>query len=154
MKLDISEKTAKRLYPESPSWWQEVLEENFGKDSFKKKSWKDIKTFEDACEALALDPEDQFMGDATPDEKAYIKLKIIIQAINQGWIPDWGNSDQYKWWPWFNLSSGFGYSYSGYSYSYSLTHVGSRLCFESQEKSDYTATQFLDIYKEFLTISK
>ena len=154
MKLDISEKTAKRLYPESQSWFREVLEETFGRNCFKKKDWKYIKTYEDACEALGLDAKDQFMIDATPDEKAYIKLKIIIQAINQGWTPDWSNSSQYKYSPWFDLSSGFGFSRSVWHYSCAAADVGSRLCFESKEKSDYTATQFFDVYKEFLTITK
>ncbi|MEI7424468.1 MAG: hypothetical protein WCK18_20370, partial [Prolixibacteraceae bacterium] len=68
--------------------------------------------------------------------------------------PDWNNTDQRKWWPYFNLSSGFGFSYSFFGYGYASTFVGSRLCFETSEKSNYAANQFIDLYKEFLTISK
>ena len=78
-------------------------------------------------------------------------LKMVAKAINQGWVPDWNNSDQKKWWPWFNLSSGFGFSDSCYYYGLASTAVGSRLCFETEEKSDYAANQFMEIYKEFLT---
>jgi hypothetical protein len=113
--------------------------------------WKDIKSFEDACMVLGIKPEDLLHTIGAPDETAYRKLKIIIRALNQGWTPDWNSSDERKWWPYFNLSSGFGFSFSDYTYAYARTAVGSRLCFESEEKSDYCATQFLDLYKQFLS---
>ena len=153
MELKIKKETAKRLYPDSQDWFKEVLEETFGKECFKKKSFDEIKTFEDACEELGISTA-QFIGTETSDEVAYKKLKVIVKAINQGWIPDWNNTNQRKWWPWFNLSSGFGFSDSSYSCDGTITDVGSRLCFESEEKSDYTAKQFIDLYKEFLTITK
>jgi hypothetical protein len=85
------------------------------------------------------------------DTIAYEKAKIVTKAINQDWVPDWNNPSQYKYWPWFNLSSGFGFSYSGSDCAYAHSVVGSRLCFESREKSDYAGKQFLEIYKAFLT---
>jgi hypothetical protein len=149
MKIDKQE--AKKLYPEVPPWFQRELEGAFGTECFKKKNFDDIKTFEDACAELDINPQAVYFKDRTPDEIAYIKLKVVAQAINQGWVPDWNNTNQNKWWPWFNLSSGFGFSYSGYGYGRASTSVGSRLCFESKEKSDYAAKQFLGLYKEFLT---
>ena len=50
------------------------------------------------------------------------------------------------------LSSGFGFSGSVYDYDFTGASVGSRLCFESKEKADYAANQFLKIYEDFLTI--
>ena len=112
--------------------------------------FKTIKTFEDACEILGLTPGNIFNDKDLPDEVAYKKLKVIIKAINQRWSPDWENTNQNKWYPWFVLSSGFGFSYSFYDYDGASSGVGSRLCFESKEKAIYTATQFIDLYKEFL----
>jgi len=154
MELKLNKKTAKSIYPESPAWFQEVLIETFGSDYFKKRSFEDIKTFEVACEELGIDANKQFLDEYTPDEIAYKKLKIIVAAINQGWTPDWSNSSQYKYWPYFKLSSGFGFSRSNSGYGNATTHVGSRLCFESEAKSDYAAKQFIDIYEQFLTIKK
>ena len=37
MELKIQKSTAKKLYPETPDWFKEVLIETFGKDSFEKK---------------------------------------------------------------------------------------------------------------------
>jgi hypothetical protein len=152
MKLEKS--TARKLYPESPEWFKKELIEAFGKDCLEKKSFKEIKTFEDACEELDIMPDGVFSITDTSDEIAYMKLKTIIKAINQGWTPDWNNSNQEKWYPWFNLSSGFGFSCSGCICDWTYSGVGSRLCFKSEENSNYAAKQFLDLYEEFLTIKQ
>jgi hypothetical protein len=156
MKLEITKEKAKKLYPKSDDWFKAELEEAFGKDCFRKKDFRDIKTFEDACTELELTQEDllHVHNYDTPDEVAYKKLKIIIAAINQGWIPNWNDGNEQKWWAYFNLSSGFGFSHTHYYCAYSHTVVGSHLCFESQEKALYAGEQFLDLYKDFLTITK
>lgn len=152
MELTVKKSTAKQLYPDAPNWFQKILTETFGDDLFKKRSFEDIKTFEDACEELGIDPETVTHKNDTPDEAAYKKLKVVIKAINQGWVPNWSNKNQYKWWPYFNLSSGSGFSCSFSFYDYSYTTVGSRLCFESEAKSSYAAKQFNELYKQFFTI--
>lgn len=149
MELNIT--TARRLYKDSPEWFQNILIEEFGEKNLKQKDFEMIRSFEDACKLLKIKPESVFYSADTSDEIAYKKLKVIISAINNNWIPDWNDGDQEKWWPWFNLSSGFGFSHSGYFFGNARTHVGSRLCFESKEKSDYAAQQFIDLYKDFLT---
>jgi len=88
----------------------------------------------------------------TTDEIAYKKLKIIAKAINQGWTPDWNNTDQKKWYPWFRMSSGFGFALTDYTYTHANTDVGSRLCFETKEKAEYAGKQFEEIYKQLLTL--
>jgi len=153
MSLTITQQTAKRLFTESPDWFKKQLVDEFGEENIKPKDFKSIKTFEDACKELELIPDAICNKGDSSDEVAYKKLKVIIRAINRGWIPDWRNSNQQKWFPYFNLSSGFGFSYSYYYCTSANTLVGSRLCFESEEKSNYAAKQFIDLYKEFLTIS-
>jgi hypothetical protein len=151
MSLKIEKETAKKLYESVPDFFKAQLEEAFGKEAFRKKHFTDIKSFDDACAALEIDPDAVCNDSDTADEAAYKKLKIVIAAINQGWIPDWNNSDQRKWWPWFNLSSGFGFSSAVYHYDLAISSVGSRLCFESSEKAEYAGTQFIELYKAFLT---
>ncbi|RPJ66846.1 MAG: hypothetical protein EHM20_17495 [Alphaproteobacteria bacterium] len=150
--MTIEKAKAKKLFNESPQWFKEELISEFGEDFFKPLEYESIKTFEDACKKFKVHPDYVFTDRDSTDEIAYKKLKVIIAAINNGWKPDWSNSNQKKWWPWFNLSSGFGFSFSAYYGGYSSTTVGSRLCFESQEKSDYCATQFIDLYKDLLTL--
>lgn len=153
MGLTLKKSTAKKIYPDSPEWFKEVLEENFGKELFKKRSFEDIKTIEDAADETGHGKGYLRIQDAeSTDEWAYRMLKMVVKAINQGWVPDWDNKSQYKYWPWFNLSSGSGFSFSFSDYYYSCTSVGSRLCFESEAKSNYAAKQFNELYKQFFTI--
>ena len=158
MELTLKKTTAKKLYPESPEWFQKVLTETFGADCFKKREFYDIKTFADACEEIGITEEEFNYRFAAlgldPDTINYEKLKIVAKAINQGWTADWDNTDQQKWWPYFKLSSGFGFSDSLFSFDCTGAGVGSRLCFETEKKSTYAANQFIDIYEQFLTIKK
>jgi hypothetical protein len=152
MELTITKETARRLYPEAPDWFKAELESEFGKDMFKEKSFNKIKTFEDACDAVGVEPNDVVNSNDTVDEAAYKKLKVVAKAINNGWVPDWNYSDQYKWYPWFRLSSGFGFSCADCRYVASGSYVGSRLCFETEEQAVYAGTQFKSLYKDLLTL--
>ena len=79
-----------------------------------------IKTFEGACKALGI--ENTLPDVSAMPEKhqkaliAHYKLVIIVEALNEGWIPDWNNWDEYKYYPWFSVDanekngSGFGFS--------------------------------------------
>ncbi|MDD5013694.1 MAG: hypothetical protein PHW73_01155 [Atribacterota bacterium] len=154
MELKIEKTTAKRLFSETPEWFQKVLIETFGKECFKKKNYDSIETFEDACNELGIASNDVFTEKDSPDEVAYKKLKVIVKAINQGWIPNWDDLNQRKWFPWFKMSSGFGFGDSSYACDYMYTYCGSRLCFESEEKANYAGTQFIALYKALLTITK
>lgn len=120
---------------------------------------KKIKTFLEACEKLGIDPKAAL---PYPDPKnrdeisinAYSKLVIIVRVLNEGWIPDWNNSDQYKYWPYFDMRSkpGFGFSNASYVYWCTDSAVGSRLCFKSRELAEYAANTFLNIYDEYINL--
>ncbi len=150
----MKKETAKAIYKEVPGWMKKVLVDEFGEKTFEKKEYTEIKTLDDVVEALPEPYLIVFNNTDSPDEIAYKKLKAVVKAINQAWEPDWNNTNQRKWWPYFILSSGFGFSYSYYDYGGTNAAVGSRLCFETEEKANYAGTQFLELYKEFLTISK
>jgi len=117
--------------------------------------FRTIKSFEDACAKEGIDPTALPDVSMIPEEfrkpiiNAY-KLMIIFLAINNGWRPDWSDSDQYKYFPWYGvLSSGFGFSSSGYGFGSSFTRVGSRLCTDTSEKAMYIAEQFKAEYQEY-----
>lgn len=149
MSLQIEKQTAKRLFETAPDWFQKQLINEFGEATFKTKEFEKIKTFEDACNMLGIDPASVINENDQPDEKAYKQLKVIIKAINSGWEPNWNDTNQYKWFPVFNLSSGFGFSGSSYFCTYSVTPVGSRLCTDTSEKALYIAKQFQAEYEDY-----
>ena len=73
-----------------------------------------IKTFEDACDDLNrraqagdklandLMTDLQFNSPRTPDLLAYIQLRIITYALNEGWVPQF-TEDEYRYYPYFYL---------------------------------------------------
>lgn len=100
-----------------------------------------VKSFEDACEVL---------GYAIPKSMHVVdKLKVIAEALNEGWTADWNNSNQYKYVPYFKWN-GTKFVCNNYSAWSSTTYVGSRLCFKDSSLALYAATQFEDLYNEFL----
>lgn len=86
------------------------------------------------------------------DEIAYRQMKLICNTFNEGWEPDWTNSNEHKYFQYFYMgeksgSSGFRFGADGRWLT--LSRVGSRLCFKSHELAKHTAELFEDIYKNF-----
>lgn len=119
-----------------------------------------IKTFEDVLEYHNYDKDTsafelEYQKRAyTTDEIAYVKLKLIAEALNEGWKPNWEDWNEFKYHPLFkmNSSSGCGFSYLCHDYVYSFSTVGSRLYFKSRELAEHAGKHFTDIYKDFLTL--
>ena len=156
--LEITRQAAIKAHDEASTKGKTLLENLFGKRVFQKDIKERIKTFDDVIRELGDDPE-EFKNAISimeePDEIAYVKLKLIAKALNEGWTPDWSNGEWDKWYPWFNMndsSSAGRFSFDGAVGQRSGSTVGSRLCFKSEELATYAGTQFLDIYKDFFTI--
>lgn len=99
----------------------------------------DPDDFEESCEALE------------EDEKAYRIIKLLVKSLNEGWTPNWDNSSEGKYFPWFTMQSGSsGFRSYGYARWDSRTDVGSRLAFKTSELAKYAGTQFTDVYKKYM----
>lgn len=65
-----------------------------------------VKTFKDACNELGIE-HDKWVQDKKDlgleaDVIAYLKLRIIAAALNEGWKPQF-TTDEYRYFPWFYL---------------------------------------------------
>ena len=147
-----------------------------------------VKTFDDACHELGeTHPLVQHLNlvehhladhlDGMDDVLAYLKMRIVVAALNEGWTPDWGNKDERKWYPWFYILTeeeyndldddakcrvvgragvdafaigGLVYSYGNYVSSYSGASSGARLAFKSKELAVYAGQQFGELWAFFL----
>lgn len=167
---------------------KKMLENLFGKEMFRPKNVMErVKTFEDALKELGDNHPfvEQFclmelnagpLGDCR-DIIAYLKLRIITAALNEGWTPQF-TEDEYRYYPWFWLytkeeiakmnkeerkkcvlfggpaddgaSAGFAYAHTRSVPSSATAHVGSRLCFKSSALAKYAGEQFAAIYFDFL----
>jgi hypothetical protein len=121
-----------------------------------------IKSFEDACKHLGLNPNDLPVVDMLPEKDrksiiAYYKLTIITRALNEGWEPDFSNWNEYKYYNWFYVEENKDQRSSGFRsdvtcYSGTGTDIGSRLCFKNRELAKYATEQFKELYREYLLI--
>lgn len=181
-------KTAKEAGADST---MKVLEALFGKELFKPKNIMErIKTFEDALNELGdkhplvlqyrfnFNNEGGWTDDMYAREfEAYLKLRIITAALNEGWTPQF-TEDEYRYFPWFWLytkeeiakmnkeerkkvvlfggnasysaHAGFALANSTNAPSRTTASVGSRLCFKSSALAEYAGKQFAEIYFAFM----
>lgn len=115
-----------------------------------------VKSYEDACRVLGVEPVDeQAMAAAgfRADEIARRKLETITAALNDGWKPDWNDTNQAKYVPWFWIKPRPGQTHAGLAYAdtydaptHTYAHIGSRLCFKNAAVARYAANQFTELY--------
>lgn len=139
-----------------------------------------IKTFEDAM--LELGEEHPFVKEwhlgenLSPELEAYLQLRVICAALNEGWEPKF-TEDESRWYPWFWLYTrdeiermdeqqkqdrnlmftgdyitdyaGFAFAYSNNAPSGANSSFGSRLCLKSEALAVYCGKQFIDLWADF-----
>lgn len=139
-----------------------------------------VKTFKDACNELGIE-HDKWVQDKKDlgleaDVIAYLKLRIIAAALNEGWKPQF-TTDEYRYFPWFCLYTqseidemseedksrvvfrsyfsafaygGVAYAVTVYVSSYAVTLIGSRLAFKTRELAEYAGRQFVEIWADYV----
>ena len=186
-KIEIEVKDLKGLYDiltNYPQISKEQVEcemkKVFGEDVFKPADIRDrIKTFEDAKRELGNDHplvKEWNLGDnLSADLEAYLKLRIIVAALNEGWKPKF-TSDEWRYFPYFYLvtkneiekmddeersrvvlrshshavaGGGIVYANADLDSSAAYTSFGSRLAFKNRDLAIYAGQQFIDIYANF-----
>lgn len=151
-----------------------------------------IKTFEDACNELGEEnvfvqayrtAEFNTSGNQNDvsDVVAYLKLRVIAEALNEGWKPQF-TTDEYRWYPWFYLYTqeeidkmdeekkntlwlfggasddgafcGLAYAHSTLAWSHSDARVSARLAVKSEALAKYFGQQFIDIWSDYVTLPR
>lgn len=152
-----------------------------------------IKTFEDACAELGnehpfVKSYEKYVNIASDEEDeeadviAYLKLRIIVAALNGGWKPKF-TDDEYRWYPWHYLwtiselaeksddwkadrhlimicdkyqseYASLAFAHSDYAPSSTYIYFGSHLCFKNKELATYCGKQFISLWADFCLIKK
>ena len=172
-------------YAKSSREQKDVLEDLFGKEFLQPKDITErVKTLEDAISVLGNDNQaviDYFVlcnKNISKSILAFAKLRVIAEALNEGWKPTF-DDEECRYYPWFfilrkeaydklneihkkkcfvfQLPNDFGtYGSSVLCFldsKYSVTSSSnecSRIYFETSELADYCGKQFLDIWIDFL----
>lgn len=191
--MEITQKQIDAAYAVASPEQKKVLDVFFGKEEVKdnRPVTERIKTFEDAVNELGddnplvvlynnfLEELPNIDGNTDGDVLAYLKLRIIVAALNEGWEPKFVKGE-YRWAPWFSLltneeidkmddedkekvcrvvgrsgssalaSGGLVYSNADFASSYSYSSHGSRLAFKTSELAEYAGKQFIEIYRDMM----
>lgn len=139
---------------------KQVLSDLFGKQVALYDNITDrVKSFEDACQVLGISTNvPEVKGLPRKHQKAIIanyKLIVIAEALNEGWKPNWQDSDEYKYYPWFDMSNpaGVGYSHAHHTASATTAGIGSRLCLKNRELAIYFGQTFTDLFNDSLLLN-
>lgn len=139
-----------------------------------------VKTFEDAVRELGEEHplvKEWHLGDGlSADLEAYLKLRIIVAALNEGWKPKF-TTDEYRYFPWFvlyteeeynnlsdedksrvvlrssyfsNTGGGVAVVNAGFDSSFTVSYCGSGLAFKNSDLAKYAGKQFIEIYADFV----
>lgn len=108
---------------------------------------------------VKLDEVTRLVKDINPSHvKALIALNELF-TIAQAWNkedefePDFSNSNQYKYFPWFVYDkgdAGFVFANTSNTAAYTYADVGSRLCFKTPERARQFGEQFIDLWNDVL----
>ena len=161
-KADAQEKVMDMVEEDSVSVFNFRIEEREYEDITNR-----VKSYADACKVLGIEPMDEDSMKAQgfrPDEIARRQLETITEALNEGWKPNWADTDEYKFYPWFYIevsevqtegankgaNAGLSYAITNYAAAYAIANVGSRLCFHDRETARYAGRTFTDLYAQIL----
>lgn len=152
--LLVTRGSALQAYQHADANGKGLLANLFGKHHFLTNITERIASFEDCCVEAGEDPADRKFHEGEADEVAYRKLKVIVKAYNEGWVPNWNDDNEAKWYPWFYMNQpGFRLRAIGCIITFSDSTGGSRLCFKSEALAKHAVSMFLDIYKTLYTTS-
>lgn len=180
--LNIDKEKVINTYQQGSEKEKKFLELLFGVETFRPKNVIErVKTFEDACRELGKDHpfvlayqntnlRDAEVADDNIEVIAYLKLRVITAALNEGWKPKpMGEERQY--FPYFNIyscedisqmskeeedsvvnlpSCGVSYSHAYYCFSSVNGPFGARLVFKTKELAEYAGKQFANLYVYYL----
>lgn len=129
---------------------------------------KNLESFENAAKLLGLDPNNLPDVSMLPEEHqkaviAYYKLTVISRASwkQENKEIDWYDWNQYKYYPWFDMSpekeegswgSSSGFSYYVYDFGRTVSAVGSRLVYPTRQIAEYVGQTHLELYRDHMVI--
>lgn len=183
--ITISKQNLLKAYREAEPSQKEFMRQLFGADTFASSVMERVKTFQDAVNELGDDNSfvnqynmlySEFGATMDADIIAYLKLRIIAAALNEGWEPKF-TKDEWRYYPYFYVltkeeyehlkdedkkrcvgraysnaysDGGLVYSVAVNASSYSSAGDGVRLAFRTKELAQYAGKQFLDIWADFV----
>lgn len=158
--LNITAEAVKQAFKNAGTDGKQVLTDLFGKQvALYDNITERVKSFEDACQIMGISTNvPDVKGLPRKHQKAIIanyKLGIIAEALNEGWKPNWQDSSEYKYYPWFDMTdlAGVDCSHTSTAATTAHSHIGSRFCFSTRELAIFFGQQFTELHNESMLLN-
>ncbi len=152
--VNIQKRDAIAAYNKADNKEKSLLENLFGKELFNQSLSDRVKTMKDVYYELGIDGcvfEKSFIFQEDLDAA---KVRLITKVFNEGWFPDWTNSNETKYTCYFESKNSCGFSYSLFFSWFTHSAVGSRLCFKSKELALSVPRQFKTEFENYFLVKK
>lgn len=185
--INISKQDLLKAYREAEQSQKEFMKQLFGADTFaiNFNVMGRVKTFQDAVNELGDEHPlvkqynmlySEFGSTMDADIIAYLKLRIIAAALNEGWEPKF-TKDEWRYYPYFYVltkeeyeqlsaegkrrcvgrsdsnagaDGGLVYAHTNNGSAHLIPNVGVRLAFRTRKLAEYAGKQFIDIWADFI----
>jgi hypothetical protein len=146
-----------KAYRNADDKGKQLLKDLYGDDVCNVNVTDLVKSYEDACQLHGIEPMDEaemLRAGFRQDEIDRRKLETITFALNDGEYPDWTDTDQYKYIPYFRVDksapSGFAFDAASYWRSGADAGFASRLCFLREDCARYAGETFIELYASII----
>lgn len=157
-KIELNLEDVRAAYNEATdSEVKKALRRMFGKSVLVENIMDAVKSYEDACEFDGFEPLTIDHFGFLPEQERECQfyehqMNVINRVLCNGWVPDYSDSNQFKYWPYFywdqNTAGGPGFSCHDYFCAYSRSNVGARRVYPTKELAIYVGKQFISIHNK------
>jgi len=157
--LKITPQNAKKLYPTATQFEKQLLHDTFGEKFFSIKPTERIQNLQDALNALELTIDDirPYKNPVNSRQEAINateEMFVMAEALQNGWVADYSNKNQEKWYCWLiwdNSVGAFLFYAAGYDDTGASADSGARLSFPDKETAEHFCKIAINQYNKFLT---
>lgn len=135
-----------------------IFRDLYGQNLMPRPIQERIGSFEDICREAGENPADFII---TPDMSSRIagrissaKIQLIFEICNEGWIANFADENQRKYYIIFDYKPGSGFACNVYFFTGTDTNVGARLSTYSAEMAKFIGTTFIKEFNEYHIINQ
>lgn len=153
-KLELDDLTARSIYKTADNALKQILESTWGKDFFIEKLIDRVKSLSDIFKELGrkqltLSDFDYLPVSQRKSALATYEITSANELLNEGWFPDFNNTNQYKYYSWWEKKAS-GWVFSFVSCRVSSSCMGSGFYSKDEKIAKFIATLLKESYNNLL----
>jgi len=155
-KIEITEEEAIQYYNSSnDNGFKALLEKQFGIGFWKPKNIMDqVKDFNDILRIAGKKLEEILPYNKPTNKKQeaqnnFAKIQLIEEILNEGWLPNWNNHNEYKYYPYFEHKVRGGWEHCGRGGRHCVSYAEVAY-FKSSFLATFAGKTFIKEYSNYL----